>query len=68
MFLHETRSFPELGVRWDKGKSYMHNCDGGCEEGHGWYVPYGYLAYEEATDLGELPEADYESTSVLLGL
>lgn len=56
VFLHEVRSFPELGVRWDKGESYMHSCDGSCEVGHGWYVPHGHLTFEKDIDLGELPE------------
>lgn len=28
-----------IGVRWNEYRSVRHDCDGDCEEGHGWYVP-----------------------------
>lgn len=69
VFVHEDEgSWPELGVRWDNEIRDGHDCAGNCEDGYGWYVPIGYLDFAEPTDLGDLPEADYGSESILFGL
>ena len=33
-----SENYPPIGVRWDEEQRWMHNCDGNCEERHGWYV------------------------------
>lgn len=69
VFVHEnTDSWLEYGVRWDKKTRDGHDCSGNCEYGYGWYVPVGYLDFAKPVDLGELPEVDYESESILFGL
>lgn len=68
-FVHEDEgNWPELGVRWDKNLMDGHDCAGHCEYGHGWYVPIGYLGFARPIDLGELPEIDYGTESILFGL
>ncbi len=34
-----------VGVQWDVGPTTcLHNCDGYCPNGYGWYVPTQYVA------------------------
>ena len=55
-----------IGVRWDKKRSYLHNCNGHCEPEHGRYVPHGCLRAEEL-DLGEI-EVNYSAVGMLFGV
>lgn len=39
------RSGYSVGVQWDvKPSETLHNCDGYCPSGYGWYVPTQYVA------------------------
>lgn len=35
----------ELGVEWDMWSSSMHNLDGQCKNGHGWYIGRDYIEH-----------------------
>ena len=65
---HDKGNWPELGVQWDKELMDGHDCAGNCEDGYGWYVPYGYLAYEEIVDFGDLPEVNHGEVDLLFGV
>lgn len=45
----------QVGVRWDvKLNARLHNCDGNCPDGYGWYVPVEYIALlSPCIDAGE---------------
>lgn len=50
------------GVRWDLEFQKGHTCNGKCENGFGWYVPYEYLELETVDNtLFENVEAELES-------
>lgn len=44
---------PEYGVCWDNKNDRRHNCQGHCENKHGWYVNRRNIKKEVAQDLGE---------------
>ena len=44
---------PEYGVRWDNKNDRRHNCQGHCENKHGWYVNRRNIKKVTAPDLGE---------------
>lgn len=51
--LDETYEPENIGIRWDNSDSRYHECDGGCENHRGWYVPY-YQVRHLDFDLGEI--------------
>lgn len=49
--------WPPIGVCWDDadpGTDYLHDCDGACEDGYGWYVHE-----DEIRVLSELKSEDF---------
>lgn len=52
-----------IGVRWDIGNQKYHECDGSCDNHHGWYVPHDQIVLEsspnnelDADDIGDFLE------------
>ena len=53
--------WPPIGVRWDDaapGNDHLHDCDGACEDGYGWYVHE-----NEIRVLSELISEDFDITN-----
>lgn len=49
-FEHGSRG--RIGVSWEKEFDGGHNCNGNCENGHGWYVPSDTIRlHEEDSDI-----------------
>lgn len=51
----------QIGVEWDAYHGLCHECEGNCEDGHGWYV---YPQYLDPVDPGEpLPDFEVSDTT-----
>lgn len=57
-----------LNIEWDDFNPHRHDGDGLVKDGHGWFVDEMYVTILGPDDLGELPECDEESSSILFGL
>lgn len=47
-----------IGVRWDEAKDAFHTCNMNCDDGHGWFVPYGCISLLQK-DIGEITQSDH---------
>lgn len=57
-YLGENKGWGDASIRWDKRDDAKHDCNGLCEYGHGWFVPFNKIAQDRPIDLGELPLFD----------
>ena len=51
------RNKVNIGVRWDEYNGRFHTCNGSCENGYGWFVPYNMLDCI-MEDMGEIMTSD----------
>lgn len=53
-----------VGVRWDRKNLSFHDCNGTCENNHGWYVPYQQIILD-VVDGGDLAIEDGDLDALL---
>ena len=67
-YVHTETDFPKYGVRWDRHDPQKHTCGGNCERGHGFYVPYEVLEFDNVPDFGDLSDANQSAKDILFDL